>query len=329
MKKLLLILSAALFSAGICAQTKLYVRGADSGWGAQTTDEYAATSNDGGTTYVWDWSSSPKTFTGEFKLAAIVDDGAWDNNLNFGPSGSNMPIVFSNGSFTAAVINDGGSKNFTMPSQGATITISKITLNTSTLNVIIEGSDGEIVDPATVPLFIRGDLNTWLDEYNEQPVENIPVEWKGVKQADANVYIWDWSAAPKDIEGTFKFGDAQWKVHNYGALIPENPVVIGDAASVSKDSGAGNFSTGEAILQNVSKITLDLDNNTLLLETGTASAVEETAEVAISAANGLISADGEMVIYDLIGNDVTAQNGNLKGNYIVVVNGNAQKVNVQ
>lgn len=114
----------------------------------------------------------------------------------------------------------------------------------------------------------------------------------------------------------------------------EFKAVANHSYSVGEIPGANQNSTITPPAQDGNyDFTFKLNTFTQMLEgsyvPSQSSAVEETAEVAISAANGLISADGEMVIYDLIGNDVTAQNGSLKGNYIVVVNGNAQKVNVQ
>ena len=57
--------------------------------------------------------------------------------------------------------------------------------------------------------------------------------------------------------------------------------------------------------------------------------MDETSAAVVTAANGTVYADGELVIYDLVGNNVTAENGNLKGVYVVVVDGVSSKINVQ
>lgn len=67
----------------------------------------------------------------------------------------------------------------------------------------------------------------------------------------------------------------------------------------------------------------------LTIEAGDATAVEETAAPAVSASNGTVYCDGDFAIYNLIGVDVTAQNGSLQGTYIVVADGDVVKVNVQ
>lgn len=62
---------------------------------------------------------------------------------------------------------------------------------------------------------------------------------------------------------------------------------------------------------------------------GQSSAVDETAAPVISAVNGTVYCDTDFVIYNMIGVDVTAQNGSLKGNYIVVAGDQVSKVNVR
>lgn len=62
---------------------------------------------------------------------------------------------------------------------------------------------------------------------------------------------------------------------------------------------------------------------------GQSTAVDETAAPAISAINGTVYCDTDFVIYNMIGVDVTAQNGSLKGNYIVVAGDQVSKVNVR
>lgn len=56
------------------------------------------------------------------------------------------------------------------------------------------------------------------------------------------------------------------------------------------------------------------------------SAINETEALSISTSDGRISCEGEFTVYDLAGRDVTAQNGNLKGVYVVICGDNAAKV---
>lgn len=325
MKKIITSVLCALSAFALSAQ-QLYVRGVDPGWGAQSDETWANTSQDG-TTYIWDWSSSPKTLTGDFKLAVIVNGDGWDDSANYGPNGSAVPVVFSNGSFESVVGNGSGSKNFVMPSAGATITVSRIELNTEegNMKVTIKGNDGQSVDPATIPMYFRGVDNSWLDGVAEDAID---AEWKGVRQEDGT-YVWDWSKSPKEITGEFKFADFNYNTHNYGSGESDGLVYLDKAKTIA--SNGSNFEPGEEPFK-VAKITLDLTNNNntvFFASEDLDTAVEETSATTISASNGTVYAEGDVVIYDLIGNNVTAQNGSLKGTYIVVVGGNAQKVNVQ
>lgn len=56
------------------------------------------------------------------------------------------------------------------------------------------------------------------------------------------------------------------------------------------------------------------------------SAINETEALSISTSDGRISCEGEFTVYDLAGRDVTVQNGNLKGVYVVICGDNAAKV---
>ena len=61
-----------------------------------------------------------------------------------------------------------------------------------------------------------------------------------------------------------------------------------------------------------------------------ASAVEETAAVNVYAIGGTIYVDAEdYTIYDLAGQDVTAENGNLSGLYVVKVGEAVVKLKVK
>lgn len=67
----------------------------------------------------------------------------------------------------------------------------------------------------------------------------------------------------------------------------------------------------------------------LTIEAGDATAVDETSAPVISAVNGTVYCDTDFVIYNMIGVEVTGQNGSLNGNYIVVANGESVVVNVK
>lgn len=322
MKKLLLLFSVALFATAVSAQTTLYVRGADPGWGAQSDNTWANTSVSG-STYVWDWSAAPKTITGEFKLAAIAADGGWDDTANYGPA-SATKINFSNGTFTSTVVCGAGAQNFNVPSQGATLSVSRIELDTNTLSVTIKGSDGASIDPTTIAMYFRGADNEWLNGIEESEV---PAEWKGDNSANPNIYVWDWSNSPKQITGEFKFADWDYKTHNYGSGEADQSVYVGTAKTIAV--GGENLMPGNVTLDNVTKVTLNLQTMTVLFSDEIPQSVDETSAAVVTAANGTIYADGELVIYDLVGNNVTAENGNLKGVYVVVVDGVSSKINVQ
>ena len=55
----------------------------------------------------------------------------------------------------------------------------------------------------------------------------------------------------------------------------------------------------------------------------------ETSAPVVFAENGRIYCDGDFTVINIAGQDVTAQNGNLQGIFIVMVNGKAVKVNVK
>lgn len=55
-------------------------------------------------------------------------------------------------------------------------------------------------------------------------------------------------------------------------------------------------------------------------------AIDETEALSVSSSDGRIFCNGDFTIFDLAGRDVTAQNGNLKGVYVVICGDNAAKV---
>ena len=123
---------------------------------------------------------------------------------------------------------------------------------------------------------------------------------------------------PSDVEnGTIGFKAVANHSYSVGQIPGPNSDASMDAPT---EAGTYDFTfTLDVSLQSVS--------GTFAKSTG--SAVDETSAAVVTAANGTVYADGELVIYDLVGNNVTAENGNLKGVYVVVVDGVSSKINVQ
>ncbi len=115
--------------------TDLYLRGDQMGWGAQSSDEWKQTSvSPDGNVYTWEWTSAPKTITGNFKIAEITADGNWNDANNYGPEGADgyaMTLEFADGVATPQIINGGGSRNYNTTEQ-----ISKIELTKSPLGIV-------------------------------------------------------------------------------------------------------------------------------------------------------------------------------------------------
>lgn len=109
--------------------TDLYLRGAQMGWGAQSSDEWKQTSvSSDGNVYTWNWTSDPKTINGNFKIAALPADGSWDGDNNFGPKDNDVTLSFENGVATVTVWSDGGSKNINTTERVSMIVLDKAKL---------------------------------------------------------------------------------------------------------------------------------------------------------------------------------------------------------
>lgn len=314
MKKLLLIFSFVIAAFTASAQT-WYIAGNGTGtnnWccGQDWAVNVCTLTNNGNDMFTYTATVPAGTYN--FKIT----NGKWYDEAST-PDGINYGYTNINAAESTKGYEEGGNNNvkFTVSSE-ATINI--------TLNITADDSQ-KITLISSVPF---GDIvitswtlvgPSWLFGSAWDPsISNNNME-KGEGYEWTKTYrnvAWDASMLE---EGKDKIEFKAVANHDYSAgEIPG----ANQNAKIDPPAEAGNYD-----------FTFTLNTFTNLLEgsyvPSQSSAVEETAEVAISAANGLVSADGEMVIYDLIGNDVTAQNGNLKGNYIVVVNGNAQKVNVQ
>jgi len=66
-----------------------------------------------------------------------------------------------------------------------------------------------------------------------------------------------------------------------------------------------------------------------MVEENQPTVVVETDALVVSSAAGRIYAEGEFAIVNLIGQDVTADNGNLRGVYIVIAGDKYVKINVK
>lgn len=207
----------------------------------------------------------------------------------------------------------------------------------------VPGEDPE-PEPVKGPdnLYIRGDsFGGWHD--NETDPANMP-EYALATTTDNIHYVWDWSAEPVELRGLFKFGRLQTEAEAavgedtyiawanivngaYGGVASKDQ--IADYGTYELTTTGLNFNvTAEGNLL-VSRIELDLSAMTLTVSYDEPTAVEEAEALAVSASNGRIYADGEFQIFNMAGQDVTADNGNLYGLYIVVAGDEAVKVIVK
>jgi|GEM_PF-2639481 len=205
---------------------------------------------------------------------------------------------------------------------------------------------GPEVEPEPVKgpdqLFLRGDsFEGWHD--NETDPANMP-EYALATTTDNIHYVWDWSAEPVELRGLFKFGRLQTEAEAavgedtyiawanivngaYGGVASKDQ--IADYGTYELTTTGLNFNvTAEGNLL-VSRIEIDLSAMTLTVSYDEPTAVEEAEALAVSASNGRIYADGEFQIFNMAGQDVTADNGNLYGLYIVVAGDEAVKVIVK
>lgn len=292
MKKFLL--SAAMLIAAIgMSATSYYVAG---NGGADGTGKWCNGAN-------WDAAASANEIIGgqivfadvpagtwEFK----VTDGTWDNAWGY----DDVDIDAS----SEPLSNSGGNVQFTLDSN------QDITIKFDGTSIIVLGNFGSgEFDP-------NKDYNIMVRVYSTPQVDN-PMTFIG-----NGVY----EAKSVNLDAEFKIADANYSPVNYGGdgsfVDPAEPYTLFKGSM-------GNLSLEAPGLYDVT-VTIRADWSAEL-SLAPATAVENVTAAAISTANGTIFAEGEMQIFDLIGKNVTAQNGKLKGNYIVVVNGQSSKVNVQ
>lgn len=200
---------------------------------------------------------------------------------------------------------------------------------------------GPEVEPEPVKgpdqLFLRGDsFGGWNDPVTDPAQMNASYL---ATTTDNLLYVWDWSDEPITLKkGVFKIGrliteeeateGIAWSnIVNgaYGGIAWKDH--IADYGTFEVSTPGSNFNVDNDL--QVSRIELDLSAMTLTVSYDEPTAVDETEALAVSASNGRIYADGEFQIFNMAGQDVTADNGNLYGLYIVVAGDEAVKVIVK
>lgn len=200
---------------------------------------------------------------------------------------------------------------------------------------------GPEVEPEPVKgpdqLFLRGDsFGGWNDPVTDPAQMNASYL---ATTTDNLLYVWDWSDEPITLKkGVFKIGrliteeeateGVAWSnIVNgaYGGIAWKDH--IADYGTFEVSTPGSNFNVDNDL--QVSRIELDLSAMTLTVSYDEPTAVDETEALAVSASNGRIYADGEFQIFNMAGQDVTADNGNLYGLYIVVAGDEAVKVIVK
>lgn len=278
-----------------------------------------------------DWS-----FYEDNDLVETEEDGVWTityEAVQVTAEQANQSYEYkagANGGYTVGEFPRGGNQTFTMPEAGVYNITFTLNTNKWTLaeDVTPKGPDA---------LYLRGDMGGlgWHD--NETNPDNM-ADWALATTTDNIVYVWDWSDAPRELAGNFKFGRLQTAEEvaagqGWGGLA-DGVYGTDGVSEVTEDLGSypiatpgGNFNMGGNTYF-ISKITLDLISMTVTFEYDEPTAVEEAEALAVSASNGRIYADGEFTIVNLAGQDVTAANGSLQGTYIVITGDDAVKVYV-
>lgn len=265
MKKRLLWLTACLLaSVGLVAQDITYLRGDVNGWlndadPASIDQQWVGTSTDGNV-YIWDWSAldaEKKTIGGTFKLA----DLDW-GRINYGP-GTDTDI--SANTLMQVYKSSGG--NF-VGVDGLAIDQIVLNCSASTVTFIVNGQQGG----SNTAIYIRGGVNDWnnMGEGDEGTTVN------GI------VYVWDWSAAPREVSESFKLAAVTenngWdETCNYGAA-NENPLQLSDdgtcTVSLLNSNSSSNITLGSGVSWTVSRIELNRATQQAIITT----VVEEEPE---------------------------------------------------
>lgn len=300
MKKLLLLFSFVIAAFAVNAQT-YYMAGngtADNNWccGEEWKEAGCAMTGSGSN---WTYETTVPAGTYEFKIT----DGTWKLAYNV----YNVDAAQSTPGYE-------GTDNikFTVASE-ATITVNL---------TVIEGG-AQIVLKSSVP-FGSATITSWTivgpswlmgSEWDTNDTSN---DMKNTSGSTWTLVKSGVAFDPSDVEnGTIGFK----AVANHSYSVGQIPGPSSDA-SMDAPTEAGTYDF---------TFTLDVSLQSVIgtFAKSTGSAVDETSAAVVTAANGTVYADGELVIYDLVGNNVTAENGNLKGVYVVVVDGVSSKINVQ
>lgn len=136
-----------------------------------------------------------------------------------------------------------------------------------------------------------------------------------------------YAAAKVKTEARTHYAIAQDNVNCFYNKILNPAYTTGKGTGVTTDemkSSAMATQLGEAFAQND-----DINNGYPYLvgfEKALPSSVESVKMADIRVSNGRVSSDEDFRIYNLVGVDVTPQNGSLKGVYVVKTNGKAQKI---
>ena len=292
MKKFLL--SAAMLIAAIgMSATSYYVAG---NGGADGTGKWCNGAN-------WDAAAAANAIIGGQIVFADVPAGTWEFKVTDGTW--NTAWGYDDVNIDASskpLSNSGGNVQFTLTST------QDITVQFDGTNIIVLGNFGSNdFDP-------RNDYSIMVRVYSTPGVD-VPMTF-----VDNGVY----EAKSVNLDAEFKIADANYFPVNYGG--DGSFVDPAEAYTLLKGS-MGNLKLEATGIYDVT-VTIQADWSAEL-SLAPATAVENVTAAAVSSANGTIFADGKMQIFDLTGKNVTSQNGQLKGNYIVVVNGQSSKVNVQ
>lgn len=129
---------------------------------------------------------------------------------------------------------------------------------------------------------------------------------------------------------TFKIADMTFSI-NYGSNWNNVPI----AEDYTMGKGGADMALAEVVtgyLEVRATFTADWTGVLHVKQTVEPTAVVNTkasSDIIVTTSNGTVFAEGEFTIFDLSGKNVTAQNGRLNGNYIVVVNNQSVKVGVK
>lgn len=293
MKKFLLSAAMLIAAIGMSAAGSYYVAG---NGGADGTGKWCNGIN-------WNPSASVNAIIGGQIVFADVPAGTWEFKITDGTwnNAFGYDAVDLDAS-SKPLSNSGGNVQFTLTST------QDITVQFDGTNIIVLGNFGSSdFDP-------RKDYSIMIRVYSTPQVDN-PMTFIG-----NGVY----EAKSVNLDAAFKIADANYSPVNYGGdgsfVDPAEPYTL-------LKGSIGNLTLEATGIYDVT-VTI-LADWSAELSLAPATAVENVTAAAISTANGTIFAEGEMQIFDLTGKNVTSQNGQLKGNYIVVVNGQSSKVNVQ